>query len=234
MATSKVYLIPTPLYPEILDHTTEWTKKICQDIKHFYVENIRTARRVLKKYDASIVIDDIQFEEINHRSTVDTTAFIDWVKKGYNIGIMSEAGMPAVADPGHILIAKAHELGAQVIPLTGPNSIILSLAASGFNGQMFTFHGYLPIQAPDLHKKLQQLEAGVQQGYTQIFIETPFRNNNLLKCLTDRMPHRLKLCVACDLTAETEYIKTMSIKDWKQALNQVDLHKRPTIFLLNQ
>lgn len=230
----KVYLIPAPLYPEKLEHISEWTKNICSDIKHFYVENLRTARRVLKKYNPAIVIDDITFEEINHRSEVNMKPFIQWLQAGHNIGIMSEAGMPAIADPGHLLIAQAHELGAQVLPVTGPNSIILSLCASGFNGQTFTFHGYLPIQSQDLFKKLHVIDAGVRQGYTQIFIETPFRNMALLKTLTEKLSHQYKLCIACDLTSENEYIKTQKIKDWKLELPKLDFHKRPAIFLINQ
>lgn len=228
-----VYLIPTPLYPESIESITDWTKNICTQITHFYVENIRTARRVLKKYNSEIHIDSLHFEEINHRSEVNVSTFIKWLQEGHDIGIMSEAGMPAIADPGNILVAKAHELGAKVMPVSGPSSILLALCASGMNGQAFTFHGYLPIKHPELQKKIHVLENGLKQGYTQIFIETPFRNMALIQTLIEKMSPNYKLCVACDLTAENEFICTLSLKQWKEKINSFDFHKRPAIFLLS-
>lgn len=227
-----VFLIPTPLAHEVLSHTNEWSKDVCTNIKHYFVENVRTARRVLKLYNPSIVIDEIQFELVNNKTEPNINVFNQWINAGYDVGIMSEAGMPAIADPGHILVAKAHEIGAKVVPITGPNSIMLALAASGFNGQAFTFHGYLPIQQPLLNKKCQELEMALQSGYTQIFIETPFRNMSIIQTILDKFHPSIRLCIACDLTSDTEFIKTLSLKEWKSVIKQYDFHKRPAIFLL--
>lgn len=227
-----VFLIPTPLAHEVLSHTNEWSKDVCTNIKHYFVENVRTARRVLKLYNPSIVIDEIQFELVNNKTEPNINVFNQWINAGYDVGIMSEAGMPAIADPGHILVAKAHEIGAKVVPITGPNSIMLALAASGFNGQAFTFHGYLPIQQPLLNKKCQELEMALQNGYTQIFIETPFRNMSIIQTILDKFHPSIRLCIACDLTSDTEFIKTLSLKEWKSVIKQYDFHKRPAIFLL--
>lgn len=229
-----VFLIPTPLAHEVLSHTNEWSKDVCTNIKHYFVENVRTARRVLKLYNPSIVIDEIQFELVNNKTEPNINVFNQWINAGYDVGIMSEAGMPAIADPGHILVAKAHEIGAKVVPITGPNSIMLALAASGFNGQAFTFHGYLPIQQPQLNKKCQELEMALQNGYTQIFIETPFRNMSIIQTILDKFHPSIRLCIACDLTSDTEFVKTLSLKEWKSVIKQYDFHKRPAIFLLGR
>lgn len=229
-----LFLIPTTLGDEnpykVLPANI---KPLAQSIKYFFVENVRTARRFLKKIDQEINIDELTFMEINKRTRhVDTMQFFDDAQ-GNDIGVLSEAGCPGVADPGADVVRAAHHKGITVKPLVGPSSILLSLMASGFNGQSFTFLGYIPIKNPSRGKTMYFMEKQASKhDQTQIFIETPYRNNSLLAEMVKTLNSNTKLCVACDLTLETEFIKTKTIGEWKKQLP--DLHKRPAIFLIGR
>lgn len=200
----------------------------------FIVENLRSARRFLKKAGLVKSIDDLQFFELNKRTlTQNIPSYLNAALEGKNIGVLSEAGCPGVADPGAEVVKIAHKKGIEVIPLVGPSSILLSLMASGMNGQNFAFVGYLPKEKGARRKKLQELERLSQtKQQTQLFIETPFRNNHLLDDLKNFCQGNTQLAVACDLTLASQYIKRLSINDWKK--EKVDLHKRPAIFLLHK
>jgi 16S rRNA (cytidine1402-2'-O)-methyltransferase len=227
----KLYLIPVPLAENALATIPEDVKKLSCSFKHFFVENVRTARRYLKSIDKSVDIDSIQFSEINSQTKPDLAILKKWLNEGHDIGMMSEAGCPGMADPGSDLAAAAQEMGATVVPLVGPSSLLLALMASGFNGQGFRFAGYLPIKEPMRSKAIKGMETiSAERKETQIFIETPYRNNPLFQEIVRLCKQQTKLCVAADITDENEFIKTKTIAEWtKQA---PDLHKRPTIFLL--
>ncbi len=230
---SKLYLIPNVL------SEADWQlvlpveiKKVCLTLKYFIVENERTARRFLKSLDQSIDINELTFYELNKRtSDAEKQKSITPLIKGNDMGILSEAGCPGVADPGADIVKLAHKKNIQVVPLVGPSSILLALMASGMNGQSFTFNGYLPVKPTERAKKIKLFEKKARfEDQTQIFIETPYRNNQLLKDFVNICNESTQICVACDLTDENEYIKTKSISEWKKQLP--DLHKRPAIFLL--
>lgn len=229
--SGKLYMIPVSLSENGLATIPENVKQISVSLKYYFVENVRTARRYLKSIDKAVDIDSIQFSEVNSQTKPDVELLKKWLKAGHNVGMMSEAGCPGVADPGSDLAAKAQELGAQVIPLTGPSSILLALMASGFNGQGFRFAGYLPVKEPMRNKAIKELEAiSAQRNETQIFIETPYRNNPLLQEIIRHCKPGTRLCVAADITGEKEFILTMAIGEW--AKQMPDLHKRPVIFLM--
>ena len=229
-----LYLIPTTLGDEnpykVLPADI---KPLAQKIKFFFVENVRTARRFLKKIDQNINIDELVFMEINKRTRhVDMVQFLEDAQ-GNDVGVISEAGCPGVADPGADVVKAAHQKGITVKPLVGPSSILLSLMASGFNGQSFTFVGYIPIKHPSRGKTMHYMEQqAIKHDQTQIFIETPYRNNSLMEELVKTLNSNTRLCVACDLTLETEFIKTKTLGEWKKQLP--DLHKRPAIFLIGR
>ncbi|MFA9392008.1 MAG: SAM-dependent methyltransferase [Prolixibacteraceae bacterium] len=230
-----LYLIPTTLGDESPYNVLPADiKPLAQRIKYFFVENERSARRFLKKIDQEINIDELTFLEINKRTRHDEmVVFLEHAIEGNDIGVLSEAGCPGVADPGADAVRAAHHKGIDVKPLVGPSSIILSLMASGFNGQSFSFVGYIPIKNPSRGKTIFYMEQqAVKHEQTQIFIETPYRNNQLLEELTKTLNTNTRLCIACDLTLETEYVKTKSIGEWKKQLP--DIHKRPAIFLLGK
>lgn len=233
--SGKLYLIPTTLGDENPYNVLPADiKPLAQSIKYFIVENERSARRFLKKIDKDIVIDGLTFVEINKRTRhSDIVDFLQFAIDGNDIGVISEAGCPGVADPGAEAVKVAHQKGITVKPLVGPSSILLALMASGLNGQSFTFVGYIPIKHPSRGKSIYYMEQqAVKREQTQIFIETPFRNNSLLEELSTTLNTNTRLCVACDLTLETEFIKTMTIGEWKKQLP--DLHKRPAIFLIGK
>src|SRR4030095_5894915 len=195
-----------------------------------FVENERTTRRFLKKLDKEIVIDNFEWFTITNDDP-NTESFRQNIHAEKTIGIISEAGCPGIADPGQQLVAIAQELNIEVKPLVGPNSILLALMASGMNGQQFKFNGYLPIQNPERNKAIKELESeSAKKNCTQIFIETPYRNNQLMEALLSTCQPSTKICIAVDLTGEKEFIKTRSVADWKK--DKPDIHKRPTIFLL--
>jgi 16S rRNA (cytidine1402-2'-O)-methyltransferase len=231
ISSSVVFLIPTVLH-ENAEHTLpSYVLDAVKQCNAFFVENERTARRFLKKIWKEIVIDDYKWVAIHKAEEPVKREFINLIRGNQNIGIISEAGCPAVADPGQLLVATAHANGAMVKPLVGPSSILLALMASGLNGQQFQFHGYLPIEASQRAKALQQLESESQKkNCTQIFIETPYRNNQMMETIVKACAPDTFVSVAADLTSPDEWIRTLRVADWKKALP--DLHKRPVVFCL--
>lgn len=232
MAIGKVYLIPTVLFEERLETIPAYILDAVKDCQGFFVENEKTTRRFFKKIWKEMVIDDYQWFAIHKAEPVVKAQFIQLLKSGKNIGIVSEAGCPGVADPGQHLIAAAQQANIAIKPLVGPSSILLALMASGMNGQCFQFHGYLPIDSLERKNKIKELEADSQKrNCTQIFIETPYRNNSLIKDILTTCNESTQFCMAVDITATTESILTKTIKVWK---NQTpDIHKRLAIFLLH-
>jgi len=229
----KLYLIPTPLAENTLDKTvTPELKQIVGKLNYFLAENIRTARRFISSLKLGVTIESLQFEQLDKKTLPEEVLRLcDPLLNGQNVGIMSEAGCPGIADPGNLAVSFAHEHGVEVVPLVGPSSIFMALMASGFNGQSFVFHGYLPIENQKRQQKIRDLENVVlKDNQTQIFMETPYRNNQLLKDLVKICKPYIRLCVARDITGEKEMIITKSIKDWKNT--SLELHKIPTIFLI--
>lgn len=226
-----VYLIPTVLAEGATDCLPSYILDAIKKCSVFFVENERTARRYLKMLWKEMVIDDYEWYNMKDVTNETTAAFQQKLKEEKTIGIISEAGCPGVADPGQLLVDFAQQKGALVKPLVGPNSILLALMASGMNGQQFQFVGYLPIELAQRAKSIKSLEAeSKQKDCTQIFIETPYRNNQLLETLIKTCHPQTRICVAADLTGPTELIKTKTAQQWKSNLPQ--LHKRPVIFLL--
>ena len=202
-----------------------------KSIRIFATENVKNTRRYLKKIDKTIHIDELTFLDLNEHSDIkDIEAYIPYLKDN-DVGIISEAGCPGIADPGAELVALAHRHNYQVVPLVGPSSILLALIASGCNGQNFSFNGYLPINRSERVKSLKTYEKqSAAENRTQIFIETPYRNLQLFEDIVSSLSPVTRLTVACDITTENEYIKTMQIKDWKHV--KPEINKRPTIFIL--
>ena len=234
MAEAKIYLIPVPLSDndprEVLPaHVID----LIPGISHFVVENLRSARRFLKACHPGIDINALHFVELNeHTDAADIPAMLAPVAEGHSIGVISEAGCPAVADPGADLVAIAQTRGYEVVPLVGPSSILLSLMGSGFNGQSFAFNGYLPVENDRRTARLKELERHIRaHGQTQIFIETPYRNDRLIDHLVATLPPTLKLCVAADLTGPRQTITTLTLAQWRT--RQHNYNKIPAIFLLN-
>lgn len=228
-----LYLIPVTLSDVPLSQVLPAANiEVVRGINHFIVENIRSARRFLKRCDHDIDIDQLTFYELNrHTDPKDIASYLAPLEAGQPMGIISEAGCPAIADPGADVVAIAQRRGLTVIPLVGPSSILMSLMASGFNGQSFAFVGYLPIDAQARTRRLKDLEQRIMRDdQTQIFIETPYRNNTLLADLVKHLPGNLRLCVASDITGENERIITRTISQW--AVQKPDFGKIPTIFLL--
>ncbi|HJV78678.1 MAG TPA: SAM-dependent methyltransferase [Paludibacter sp.] len=230
---STLYLIPTSLgecnFNRILPaQNTE----IVSALRFFIVEDVRTARRFLKKMNPAIDIDSLTFFILNqHTSPEELSGFLKPMFDGNDIGVLSEAGCPAIADPGADVVAIAQKQNFTVVPLVGPSSILLSLMASGFNGQSFAFVGYLPIQPADRSKALKKLESrAYTENQSQIFIETPYRNMKMVEDILHSCQPATRLCIAADITLETEFIKTKTVKEWKGKLP--DLNKRPCIFIL--
>ena len=228
-----LYLIPvtlgdTPIQKVLPTHNRE----VILSIEYFIVENIRSARRFLKKTEPSINIDELTFYELNkHTNLSDIERYLEPISNGESVGVISEAGCPAIADPGADIVAIAQRRKIKVVPLVGPSSILMSLMASGFNGQSFAFHGYLPIDGDERVKKLKQLEQRISnEDQTQIFIETPYRNHKLVEDLIKNCTLSTKLCIAMDITCDDEYIKTKPIKEWAKSLP--DMNKKPCIFLI--
>ena len=226
-----IYLIPSVLAEQAVASLPAYILDAVKNCSVFFVENERTARRFLKSIWKEMVIDDYTWYNMKTVVEVQVNAFTKMIREGKTIGIISEAGCPGVADPGQQLVHIAHELGATVRPLVGPNSILLALMGSGMNGQHFRFAGYLPIEAAERIRAIRELESeSRQRNCTEIFIETPYRNNQLLETLVKTCQPSSRICVAADLTAPTEMIRTKTVREWKAELPQ--LHKRPAIFLL--
>ncbi|MDP4636381.1 MAG: SAM-dependent methyltransferase [Crocinitomicaceae bacterium] len=228
-----IYLIPNTLGGEsVNDILPADVQKIATGLRYFAVEEIKSARRLLRKMDRSFPIDDSQFFIINkHTKESELMKILMILIKGENIGIISEAGCPGVADPGAELVALAHTQNIKIVPLVGPSSILLALMASGFSGQEFSFHGYLPRERKDRIKKLKDFEMDTKRnGKTHIFMDTPFRNMHVLEDMLNDLGDNTQLCIASNVTLLTEQIKTMSIKDWRE--NAYDIGKIPAIFLI--
>lgn len=229
-----LYLIPVNISEAPLERVIPTGNlEIVKGIKHLIVENIRTARRFLKRWDKSFDIDSITFYELNgHTDLSEVSSWLDPLRRGEPMGVMSEAGCPAVADPGSLPVSIAQREGLRVVPLVGPSSILLSLMGSGFNGQGFTFNGYLPIDEKERAAVIHQLEGeSRRRNLTQIFIETPYRNNKMIDFLSATLHPDTKLCVAVDITdPERESIETRPASKWRN--NKTNYDKRPAIFLL--
>lgn len=228
-----LYLLPVTLGDTSIESVLPaYNREIILGINHFIVEDIRSARRFLKKVDKEIDIDTLCFYPLNkHTSPEEISGYLNPLAEGYSMGVISEAGCPAVADPGADVVAIAQRKNLKVVPLVGPSSIILSVMASGFNGQSFAFHGYLPIESGERVKTLKLLEQRIySENQTQLFIETPYRNNKMAEEILRTCRPQTKMCIAANLTCEGEYIKTRTVKEWKGKVP--DLSKIPCIFLL--
>lgn len=228
-----LYLIPVTLGETPLDRVLPaHNREIVSGIRHFIVENVRTARRFLRQVDSRFDIDASQFLELNKHTTPEAVAgYLKPLLEGKPMGVISEAGCPAVADPGADVVAIAQRKGLKVVPLVGPSSIILSVMASGFNGQSFAFHGYLPIKPEERAKKLRQLEQRIyNENQTQLFIETPYRNGKMIEDILKTCRPQTKLCIAANLTCDDEFVSTRTVKEWGGKIP--DLSKIPSIFLL--
>lgn len=229
-----LYLIPVTLgETEINQVLPGYNHDVIVEIKHFIVENIRSARRFLKKVEKSIDIDELTFYELNrHTDRKFIAEYLNPMKEGKPVGIISEAGCPAIADPGADVVAIAQKKGYKVVPLVGPSSIIMSVMGSGFNGQSFAFNGYLPVEVPQRIKALKKLENKVyNEDQTQLFIETPYRNGKMFETIIGALRPQTKLCVAAGITCPEEYIKTKTVEQWKKD-KLPDLGKIPAIFLI--
>lgn len=228
-----LYLIPVTLGETPINNVLpQYNSEIISGIRHFIVEDIRSARRFLRKVDSQFDIDGSQFYELNkHTAPEAVSGYLKPLQAGLPVGVISEAGCPAVADPGADVVAIAQRKGLKVVPLVGPSSIILSVMASGFNGQSFAFNGYLPVKPDERAKALRKLEQRVyNENQTQIFIETPYRNGKMVEDILAHCRPQTKLCIAANLTCEDEFAKTRTLKEWKGKLP--DLSKIPCIFLL--
>ena len=233
MTKGKIYLIPTTLGESNLNRVlpNDLFSQI-NEIDHYIVENIRTARRYLKKLKITKEIDELTFYTLNkHTEINEISGYLNVAEKGENIGIISEAGCPGIADPGAAIVKIAHQKNIEVIPLVGPSSILLALIASGMNGQNFAFNGYLPVKKPEKIQKLKDLERKSKfEAQTQIFMEAPYRNKSLLDDILQNCNKSTLLCIAADITLETEFIKTKTIAQWKKQIPNIN--KRPAIFII--
>lgn len=231
---ASLYLIPVTLGDSPLTNVLPaHNKEVILGIRHFIVEEVRTARRFLKQVDRDINIDDLTFYPMGkHADATRFSKYLDPLRAGQSMGVISEAGCPAVADPGADVVAIAQREGLHVVPLVGPSSILLAVMGSGFNGQSFAFHGYLPINPSDRAKRLKQLESrSAAEHQTQLFIETPYRNHKIIADILTTCNPRTRLCIASGLTTSQEFLKSKTIKEWKQT-PPPDLNKIPTIFAI--
>ena len=228
---STVYLVPSVLDELALQTIPAYLIDAVKDCQVIFAENERTTRRFLKSICKDIVIDDYEWFTIHKAEEEQKSSFRQKIKEGKNIAIISEAGCPGIADPGQILIELAQQLDITVKPLVGPSSILLALMASGMNGQQFEFVGYLPIDNIERTKLIKDMElTSAKKNSTQIFIETPYRNNQLLEALLKTCKLTTKICIASELTSSNEFIKTKTVAEWQK--EKIDLHKKPVIFLL--
>src|SRR5690606_5361114 len=233
--SGRLFLIPTTLGEsnpiEVLPYSV---RKLMESIDHYIVENEKTARRSIKQVVQGKNQQALKLNVLNKFTEAQSLAsFLDPCKEGLDVGLLSEAGCPGIADPGAEMVKLAHEMGIRVIPIVGPSSILLAMMGSGMNGQSFTFLGYLPIDKRERKQELKNLERiSAEKNQAQIFIETPYRNNQMLEDLVQTLHPATRLCVACDLTLATEYIVTKPAGDWSKT--KIDLHKRPTIFVIQK
>ena len=233
MPYGTLYLIPVPLAENAAAKSfTPYLVDTINSIKEYIVENEKTARRFLKEAGLITPQSELTIHDYGkHNREAAGGEFFKGLQAGKDVGLMSEAGCPGIADPGAEIVEKAHRMGIKVVPLVGPSSILLALMASGFNGQSFAFHGYLPIDKVERARSIKELEAAsIKNNQTQLFIETPFRNNPMLEEILRSCNPKTRLCIACDLTSETELVQTKTIAEWQKKVPE--LHKRPTIFLL--
>lgn len=228
---ANVYLIPTIIEESMLETIPSYVVQAVKQCHVFFVENERTARRYLKSIWKEMIIDDYEWFSIHKAEAEIKNEFTRLLQSGKTIGIISEAGCPGIADPGQLLVDAAQRLGVTVKPLVGPNSILLALMASGMNGQHFRFNGYLPIDTAQRAKAIKACEAeAIKTGCTQIFIETPYRNHQLLDAILKNCSTHTRLCIAASITSPAEYIKTLSVAEWKK--EKVEINKKPAIFLI--
>lgn len=228
-----LYLFPSGLSSAPASNVLpQLNMELLRQVRYFVVENLRSARRFLKSVDRNINIDSLCFTELSeHTPASEVPAMLAPLGRGESVGVISEAGCPAVADPGADLVAEAQRRGYKVVPLVGPSSILLAMMASGFNGQKFAFEGYLPIDESERMRRLKEMQRRiVSERQTQIFIETPYRNNRLLGELCAKLPGNMLLCVASEITGEAQSIRTLPLSKWSR--EQYDYNKKPTIFLL--
>ena len=231
-----LYLIPVTLGETSIEKVLpSYNHEVIMGIKHFIVENIRSARRFLRKVDKEIDIDELTFYELNrHTDRKFIGEYLQPLKEGKSVGVISEAGCPAIADPGADVVAIAQKKGYKVVPLVGPSSILMSVMASGFNGQSFAFNGYLPVETPQRVKALKKLEAKVlNENQTQLFIETPYRNEKMFETIVSALRPQTRLCIACGITCQEEYIRTRTLAEWKKE-KLPPIAKIPCIFVLGQ
>ena len=215
-----LYLIPVTLGGDDFDNVIpEKVLSLTRGLRYFIVEDTRNARRYLRKIDKRFPIDNTLFLELNeHTPEADIINFLEPALHGHDMGLMSEAGLPGVADPGSKIVALAHKMLLRVIPLSGPSSIILALISSGFNGQNFTFNGYLPVKHAEKIARIRELEKNSGEGYAQIFMETPYRAQKMLESIIEVCRDETMLCIAADMTLSTEFIRSKKISDWKKNL----------------
>jgi 16S rRNA (cytidine1402-2'-O)-methyltransferase len=228
-----LYLVPNTLgNPDLTGTIPQSIQERVKTIRVFIVEDLRNARRYLKILDRNIDINSLVFHQLNeHTPPEEIPGFLSEILNGQDGAVITEAGVPGVADPGALVVRMAHERGIRVVPLTGPSSILLSLMSSGLNGQAFRFLGYLPVKRPERIRSIREMETEVKKkGETQIFIEAPYRNDALLSDILQTCDPSTLLCIAADLTMDSEFIRTLKISEWKKQKPQ--LHKRPVIFLL--
>lgn len=233
MPQGKLFLIPNVLAENTADAViTPQVKEVIAHTKVFLVENLRTARRYISSLKLGVNLEEVHMEILDKNTAPESiNRLLQPLFKGADVGIISEAGCPGIADPGALAVAHAHARGIQVVPLSGPSSMFLALMGSGFSGQSFAFHGYLPIDKKERNQALRKLEAeSAKEQRAQIFMETPFRNNQLLEDALAALSPQTKLCIAKNLTAADELIQTKTLADWKK--NPIDLHKIPTVFIL--
>jgi len=231
----KLYLIPTTLGDtEPLEVMPLSVKKVIEEVDFFIVENEKTARRFIKKITPKKSQSSLHLMSLDKYAVeLETRTYLDVCKNGTHVGLLSEAGVPAVADPGATIVKLAHEKGIQVVPLVGPSSILMAMMSSGMNGQNFAFNGYLPIDKGERKKAIKELEKlSLNKNQSQIFIETPYRNEKMFADLKATLSPTTNLCIAADITLTSEYIKTLAVKDWKH--QSPDLHKKPAIFIIHK
>lgn len=233
----RLILFPVPIGAEdIASSLPAANAELLASCHTFIVEELRTARRFLKKAGYPHTIDDTVFLELNeHTSQEDIVGYLDAIERGENIGLLSEAGLPCVADPGAMITRVAQRRDIEIVPLVGPSSLMLALMASGFNGQSFAFNGYLPVDKSKRAAAIRHLEERLHREHqTQIFIEAPYRNNQMLEALSAVLQSNTMICVACDITLPTQYIRSLSAAKWQKERGKVNLHKRNTVFLIGE
>jgi 16S rRNA (cytidine1402-2'-O)-methyltransferase len=235
MGIGKLYLIPTTLGEnEPLEVMPISVKKVVEELDSFIVENEKSARRFIKKLTPKKSQPDLKIMLVDkYASSLEVQQYLDICKEGVSVGLLSEAGVPAIADPGADVVKLAHQQGVQVVPLVGPSSILMAMMSSGMNGQNFAFNGYLPIDKGNRKRELKLLEKiSKDRGQSQIFIETPYRNEKMFDDLKSALHPETRVCIAADITLNSEYIKTYSINEWSRV--KPDLHKRPAIFIIQR